>query len=83
MVYNKKYNRWVSKDGLIYRYSKSQDKLILCKQSKAGGGYCRIRVKVSCNKIADVMVHRMVWETFNGEIQQGYEIDHIDRKQTK
>lgn len=76
MVYNKKYDRWVSKDGLVYRYSKAQDKLIFCKQSKAGAGYYRIRV--SCDKISVAFVHRLVWETFNGEIPDGYEIDHID-----
>ena len=80
MIYNKKYNRWVSKDGLVYRYSKTQDKLILCKQSKASAGYRRVRV--SGNKLDIVFVHRLVWETFNGEIPEGMEIDHINTIKT-
>ena len=80
MVYNKKYDRWVSKDGLVYRYSKRQDKLILCKQSKASGGYCRVRV--SGTKINQVFVHRIIWETFKGEIPEGMQIDHINTIRT-
>lgn len=28
--------------------------------------------------ISSVLVHRIIWETFNGEIPEGYEIDHIN-----
>ena len=76
MVYNKKYKRWVSKDGLVYRYSKTQDKLVLCKPNKMLTGYYRITVYL--NKRVEVLLHRLVWETFNGEIPSGMEIDHID-----
>ena len=31
MKYNAKYDRWVTKGGLVYRYSKRQDKLVMCK----------------------------------------------------
>ena len=32
MKYNAKYDRWVSKDGLVYRYDKKNDKLVLCSE---------------------------------------------------
>lgn len=73
MIYNKKYNRWVSKDGLVYRYDSKQDKLILCKQSKLKSGYNTLKLNQKM-----VYVHRLVWETYNGEIQDGYVIDHLD-----
>lgn len=76
MVYNKKYDRWVSKDGLVYRYSKKQDKLILCKLSTDKDGY--LKTGVSKPESKTLKVHRLVYETFNGEIPDGYVIDHID-----
>ena len=38
-------------------------------------------VFVTINK-KDVYVHRLVWETFNGEIPKGMEIDHINTVRT-
>lgn len=77
MKYSEKYDRYVTKGGLIYRYSKKQDKLIICKQTKKDSGYNKITVKV--NGIPrQVDVHRIVYEAFNGEIPNGMEIDHID-----
>lgn len=73
MVYNKKYDRWVSKDGLVYRYSKRQDKLILCKLGTDRGGYKRVYLKNGY-----IYAHRIVWETFNGEISNDLEVDHIN-----
>lgn len=75
MKYNEKYDRWVTRGGLVYRYSKGQDKLVLCNQSKPNNGY--LSIKVSKPKRRNILVHILVWETFNGEIPQGYEIDHI------
>ena len=74
MKYNEKYNRWVTKGGLVYRYDEKKDKLILCKLNTDKNGY--LTVSVSKTK-KSMRVHRLVWETFNGEIPQGYEIDHI------
>ena len=76
MQYNEKYDRYVTKGGLVYRYSKNQDKLILCKSSKDSWGYPQI--KVSKPKVTSISVHRLVYETFVGEIPQGYQIDHIN-----
>lgn len=73
MIYNEKHNRWISKCGLVYRYSKSEDKLVLC-NTHDSFGYERISLAGSTQKL----VHRLVWETFKGEIPEGLEIDHID-----
>ena len=77
MKYNAKYDRYVTKGGLVYRYSKSQDKLILCKQTKNNCGYTRIKVSNPIKRCI-VYVHRLVYETFVGEVPQGCEIDHIN-----
>lgn len=61
MKYNAKYDRYVTKGGLVYRYIKSQDRLVLCKQSKLRNGYLRTSIKGMPNTN---LVHRMVWETF-------------------
>lgn len=74
MVYNKKYDRWFSKEGLMFRYDSKQDKLILCKQRKNKFGY----VLSGSNKIHSFLLHRAIYETFVGEIPEGYVIDHIN-----
>lgn len=81
MKYNKKYDRWVSKDGLVYRYDSKQDKLVLCKDSKLSKGYISNSTKFVNNKRC-VLQHRIVWETFKGVIPDGYEIDHINTIKT-
>lgn len=73
MKFNAKYNRYVSKDGLIYRLRKGI--LKLCKDTYNNGGYVQCSVK---GKPAYALVHRIVYETFKGEIPEGYEIDHIN-----
>lgn len=73
MKYNAKYDRWVSKDGLVYRYDKKNDKLVLCSEFKTDKGYIRVYTKAGFK-----FTHRVVYETFNGEIPDGFEIDHIN-----
>lgn len=73
MKYNAKYDRWVSKDGLVYRYDTKKDKLVLC-GCKDSCGYIKLYVK----NVGFPRVHRIVYETFIGEIPAGYEIDHIN-----
>ena len=42
-------------------------------------GYYRIQLhKQSIRKF--YMVHRLVWEAFNGQIPEGYEINHLDER---
>lgn len=72
MKYNKKYNRYVTKNGLVYRLSK-EEKLILCSQHYTSHNYLVVKANGE-----NVRVHRLVWETFKGEIPDGYEIDHLD-----
>lgn len=74
MKYNAEYDRWVTKGGLVYRYSKRQNKLILCKLSDNGFGY--LIVNVSKPKRRKISVHILVFETFIGKVNQGYELDH-------
>lgn len=77
MKYNTKYDRWVSKDGLVYRYDKKKDKLVLAKSCYVSGGYIRYGIMKN-HKHYGVLVHRLVWETFMGEIPNGMVIDHIN-----
>lgn len=74
MKYNKKYNRWFSTDGNVYRYSTREDKLVLVKQSKSSTGYMKFGVNGKM-----FYVHRALYETFYGEIPNNKEIDHINR----
>ena len=77
MVYNEKYNRWFSKDGLIYRLDKHSGKLVLCKQQLNYKGYLKFAINDGkCVKI--YTSHRAIWETFNGEIPEDMQIDHIN-----
>lgn len=75
MKYNEKYDRYVTKGGLVYRYNAKKDRLIQCKLSCC---YGYLTIGVSKPKICMISVHRLVWETFVGEIPEGYEIDHIN-----
>ena len=70
MKFNSKYNIYVSKDGLCFRVK--HDKLVYIKPT-IQNGYERIHWG---------LVHRIVYETFVGEIPQGYHIDHINNIRT-
>lgn len=80
MRYNAKYDRWFSKEGLVYRYDEKKDRLVECKLSKLPNLYL-----VCKSKGHNFLVHRAIWETFNGDIPQGMEIDHVqcDRSNNK
>ena len=46
MKYNERYDRRVSEDGSVYRYSKSLKRLIKCNLSNSCGYlYCHVRCK--------------------------------------
>lgn len=68
MIYSEKYKLYVTKQGLIYRLR--NDKLVYIKPSNQNG----------YERVYEGLVHRIVWETFNGEIPKGFEIDHINNK---
>lgn len=76
MKYNAKYDRWVSKEGLVYRYDKKNDKLVLCSLPKNTNGYACVNVRKPKSTL--ILVHRLVYETFKDKIPQGFEIDHIN-----
>lgn len=75
MKYNAKYDRWFTKDGLVYRYSEAQEKLILCKLRHDSDGYLIFSYK-NDNRYSPMTVHRAVFETFKHEIPKGLVIDH-------
>ena len=75
MKYNSKYDRYVTKGGLVYRYNTKKDRLIQCKLTIVHGYQV---IGVSKPNITHIAVHRLVYETFVGEIPNGYEIDHIN-----
>ena len=53
----------------------NMDKKIELKQSKAGN-YYRINMAYGINK--KILIHRGVWEAFNGKIPDNMDVDHID-----
>ena len=75
MKYNEKYGRYFTKGGLVFRYNSKQDKLVLCKQRDSQG--YKYYKDTERNMFR---VHRAIYETFIGEIPDGYEIDHINTK---
>lgn len=77
MKYNAKYDRWVSKEGLVYRYDKKKDKLVLACMKKDKSGYVR-HFLTRNGKSIRVLVHRLVWETFKSDIPENFVIDHIN-----
>lgn len=74
MKYNVKYKRYVSSNGSVYRKDKNGI-LHICAQF-SNHGYMR----VTCAGHKKIFVHRLVYETFNGEIPEGMQIDHINNK---
>ena len=74
MIYNPEYNRCFTKSGLVFKYDENQDKLILCDGSISKQGYLKHTSSVK----SGFLIHRAIWETFNGKISEGLVIDHID-----
>jgi hypothetical protein len=72
MKYNSEYDCWVSKEGLIFRATKTGKLRLLKVFKKDGNSYYMVALQKPSNKL----VHRVVWETFNGPIPEGYQIDH-------
>lgn len=65
------FDRYITKDGLVYRVA--NDKLVLCKLNKRKHGYIQVR----CNN-RPYCIHVLLYLAFKGNIPEGYEIDHID-----
>lgn len=75
MKYIGKYNRYIDDDCVIYRFRKGDGKFVQVKPSINNCGYEFICYGRSCI----VLVHRLVYEAFKGEIPEDLEIDHFDR----
>ena len=52
----------------------------ILKTHKVRGGY--IRVNLLNGAIIHFMVHRLVWEAFNGPIPKGFQINHLNEDKT-
>lgn len=61
----------IDTNGNIYRNNKKMSPV------NNGIGYYQIKLRCQKKRYA-VYVHRLVWETFNGKVPEGYEINHID-----
>jgi hypothetical protein len=71
--YNWEYDRYVTEDGEVFRYSKLKKTLVCCSKNKTKTNYLFIHTLGK-----KMYLHRLVWETFNSKIPENYEIDHID-----
>lgn len=81
MRYNKRYNCYVTKNALVYRYDEKRDRLKEISKSKCkqNAKYLRVSLVDSFDNVRrSIKVHRLVYMTFIGDIPQGYQIDHID-----
>jgi len=78
MKFNKRYNCYVTKNGLVYRYDEKNDKLKLLKISD-NRKYASIGLVDSLdNKWHGINLHRLVYMTFVNDIPNDKVIDHID-----
>lgn len=83
MRYSKKYNCYATREGLIYILYNGKLMLKTIREHNNTSGYQRIQFNRTVDGVKrhkNIMVHRIVWDAFNGEIPSGYEIDHIDFK---
>lgn len=73
-IRNRKYEVFV--DGKVFRQLKdgSWEEVSLC---TTGHGYFQVRIAGKKQ-----LVHRLIWEAFNGPIPKGMQIDHINRVRT-
>lgn len=55
-------------------WSKKSKKFLSTKSKSKG--YCKVNLYDGNGNVKNVRVHRMIWEAFNGEIPNGYEINH-------
>lgn len=69
IIWNNEYQVFVSDDGRIFNKEMKEYKL------QHNKGYLQLHTSRN-GKCLDKSVHRLVWETFNGEIPEGLQIDH-------
>lgn len=71
--WNDEYQVYVSDEGKIWSKDGYEYK------PQLNGGYLDIRVRYGNKVRKKYLVHILVWKTFNGEIPNGLQVDHIDR----
>ena len=69
----------ITKNGKIF--SKRHNRYLYSNPSKCDG-YVRVFLWCKDQRSRVFMYHRVIWFYFNGEIPQGYEINHIDEDKT-
>ena len=70
----------ITEEGDVYslKWDKKR-KLKPQRASQSKKGYYQVRLYDDSGKLGKLQyIHRLVWETFKGEIPKGLEIDHID-----
>lgn len=67
MVYNARKRVYLTKQGKVFKVV--DGKLEVLHPTKTFNGYLIVR---------GVGLHRLIWETFKGTIEDGYQIHHID-----
>lgn len=86
MKYNAEWDKWVTKDGLVFRINNHcrhmEPELIYCNLKPGRNGYISVTKYVDNKHRRVTSVHRLVWETFIGKIPDGMEIDHINGDKT-
>lgn len=70
-------NRYVTCCGGKIRFYKST----ILKYSKTKGGYPQVHLSKEGN-VKSFLIHRLVYETFNGTIPEGYDVNHINEVKT-
>ena len=64
---------YISDEGKVYNMSEKFELRL-----EESGNYLRFNCNYTNGQRKHVLVHRAVWEAFNGPIPEGYDIDHID-----
>lgn len=77
MIYNEKYDRYLDSDMNVYRWDNYHNKLIPCKISSNNSGYLWTSARIG-SKTKTISLHKLIWETFNGPVLVGMELDHIN-----
>ena len=78
-------NYYASENGKVANIRFVDDELEYFKNIKhdiSSSGYCRVPLKTEKGVEKKFLVHRLIYETFIGDIPEGYVIDHIDSDST-
>lgn len=73
--YNEKLDRYIDDNGNIFKMNSNV--LELCKTCLNNCGYEQLNINNHT-----YLVHRIVFQTFVGDIEKGFDIDHIDIDKT-